>query len=459
MAECDYDLFVIGAGSGGVRAARMSAQNGARVAIAEERYLGGTCVNVGCVPKKLFTYAAHVSEEIEDAAGFGWTVERAHFDWPTLVANKNREIERLNGIYGRLLDNAGVTLHEARARLLDPHTIEVGGERVTAERVLIAVGGWPSVPNIPGREHVITSNEAFYLDRLPKRAVIVGGGYIAVEFASIFNGLGVEVTQVYRGPLFMRGFDGDVREHLASEMRKKGIDLRFESDVEAVSRREDGTLSVDLAGGGSIETELVMYATGRAPLTGDLGLEAAGIETTDRGAIKVDEDFRTSVRSIYAIGDVIDRVALTPVAIAEGMVFAFNTFAGQNRKMDYRDVPSAVFSAPPVGNLGLTEEEAIAAYGEVDVYQADFRPMKLTLTENPERTLMKLIVEPASDRVVGLHMVGPDAGEIVQGFAVAFRAGATKADFDATVGIHPTSAEEFVTMREPTRRARREAAE
>lgn len=457
-AGYDYDLFVIGAGSGGVRAARMSAANGAKVAIAEERHLGGTCVNVGCVPKKLFTYAAHVPEEIEDAAGYGWTVGAGRFDWKTLVANKNAEIERLNGIYGKLLSNAGVTLYEARATLIDPHTIEVGGERVTAERILIAVGGRPNMPDEPGAELGVTSDEMFFLDELPKRAIVAGGGYIAVEFAGILKGLGVEVVQLYRSSLFLRGFDRDVRLHLAAEMRKKGIDLRFDTIISKTEKQADGSLAATLSDGSVLETDLILYAIGRSAYTEGLGLEAAGVETDRFGAIKVDADYRTSQPNIYALGDVIDRVPLTPVAIGEGMVFAFNTYAGQSRKLDYRDIPSAVFSAPTIGTVGLTEEEAVAEYGEIDVYMSEFRPMKHTLSGNQERALLKLLVDVKTDRVVGLHMVGPDAAEITQGFAVAFRAGATKADFDATVGIHPTSAEEFVTMREATRRATRESA-
>lgn len=449
----DYDLFVIGAGSGGVRAARMSSANGARVAIAEERHLGGTCVNIGCVPKKLFTYAAHVPDEVKDAAGYGWTIPETSFDWPTLRDNKTAEIERLNGIYEKLLSNAGVTLYNARATLKDAHTLDVGGETVTAERILIAVGGRPNRPSEPGQEYGVVSDDMFYLDELPKRAIVAGGGYIAVEFAGILHGLGVETVQLYRGDLFLRGFDDDVRTHLAEEMRKKGIDLRFNSIIEKTEKREDGTLVAHLSGGETIETDLILYAIGRSPNTEGLGLEAAGVETDANGAIKVDDDYRTSADGVYAIGDVIDRVQLTPVAIGEGMVFAFNTYAGQSRKMDYRDIPSAVFSHPPIGSVGLTEAEAVREYGAVDVYQASFRPMKNTLSGNQEKALMKLLVEPKSDRVVGLHMVGPDAAEITQGFAVAFRAGATKADFDSTVGIHPTSAEEFVTMREPTRRA------
>lgn len=449
MSEYDYDLFVIGAGSGGVRASRMAASFGARVAIAEDRDLGGTCVNVGCVPKKLMVYASHFSEEFHDAKGFGWTVGDRSFDWATLIANKNTEISRLNGIYGNLLNNAGVELFEARAKIVDAHTVDVGGRQVTAERILVAVGGWPMVPDIPGKEHVVSSNEVFFLEEQPKRVIVVGGGYIAVEFAGIFNGLGSEVVQLYRGPHFLRGFDDDVREFLAVEMRKKGVDLRFNTNISCVEKNADGSLTATLEDGTTLETDLVMYATGRLPKTQDLGLEDAGVEMSKKGAIIVNDDFQTNVPSIYALGDVIDRVALTPVAIGEGMVLANNLYNGQARRMDYRDIPTAVFSQPNIGTVGLTEAQAREEYGAVDVYTSEFRPMKHTLSGSDERTLMKLIVDKASDRVVGVHMVGPDAGEITQGMGIALKAGATKADFDATVGIHPTSAEEFVTMREP----------
>jgi glutathione reductase (NADPH) len=359
------------------------------------------------------------------------------------------------------LDGAGVTLYRARAKLIDAHRIDVGGEMVTAERILIATGGKPNRPSEPGQEYGVVSDDMFYLDELPKRAIVAGGGYIAVEFAGILNGLGVETVQLYRGDLFLRGFDRDVREHLAGEMRKKGVDLRFNAIIEKTEKREDGTLVAHLSGGETVETDLILYAIGRSPNTEGLGLEEAGVAVNDKGAISVDDDYSTSVPNIYAIGDVIDRVALTPVAIGEGMVFAFNTYNGESRKMDYRDIPSAVFSNPPIGTVGLSEEEAVAEYGAVDVYLSEFRPMKHTMSGSDERVLMKLLVDVATDRVVGLHMVGPDAGEIAQGFGVALRANATKAEFDSTVGIHPTSAEEFVTMREPTRRAsaKSEAAE
>ena len=457
MADYDFDFFVIGAGSGGTRASRIAAGHGARVGVAEERYLGGTCVNVGCVPKKLFVYASHFAEDFEDAAGFGWTVGKRSHAWKTLIENKNTEIERLNGIYERLIQGAGATLYDKRATLRDAHTIELRdpgqpdgpAEVVTADKILIGVGGWPVVPEFPGREHVITSNEAFYLEDLPERIVVVGGGYIAVEFAGIFAGLGAQVTQLYRSDLFLRGFDVDVRMAVAEEMVKKGIDLRFNSNVACVTKQADGSLLVDLDDNETIEADLVMYATGRAPKTEGLGLDAAGVETGPNGAIKIDAEWRTSAENIYAIGDVTDRIQLTPVAIAEGHALADRLYNPSGRSVGYEYIPTAVFSQPPVGTVGYTEEEARAKFGAVDIYRSAFRPMKHTLSGRDERSMMKLIVDRASDRVVGIHMVGMDAGEITQGFGVAIKAGATKADFDATIGIHPTAAEEFVTMREP----------
>lgn len=449
MTDYDFDLFTIGAGSGGVRASRMAATYGARVAVAEDRYLGGTCVNVGCVPKKLFVYASHYKEDFHEAAGFGWDVTSSEFNWSRLLENKNTEISRLNGVYRSLLDNAGVTLFEDRATVIDAHTVEVGGKRVTAERILVATGGWPTVPDIPGNEHIITSNDVFFLDKLPKRAIVVGGGYIAVEFAGIFNGLGVETTQLYRGPLFLRGFDEDVRSFLAEEMSKKGVDLRFNSNIASIEKDGEGYRAI-LEDGSVIETDLVMYATGRHANTKGIGLEEAGVELAKNGAVVVNDDFQTSVPSIYALGDVIDRVALTPVAIAEGMVFSWNTYKTGGKKMDYRDIPTAVFSQPTIGTVGLTETQAREQYDAIDIYHSEFRAMKHTLSGSCERTMMKLIVDKASDRVVGAHMVGPEAGELTQGLGIAMKAGATKADFDATIGIHPTSAEEFVTMREPS---------
>jgi len=448
MAQYDYDLFVIGAGSGGVRASRMWASYGARVGIAEERFLGGTCVNVGCIPKKLFSYGSHYTEDFQDAAAYGWTVPQPTLDWRVLIENKNREIERLNGIYRTILKNNNVTLFEARATLIDAHTLDVGGERVTAENILIATGGWATVPDFPGNQHVITSLEAFYLDRLPRRALIVGGGYIAVEFAGILHGYGADVTQLYRGELFLRGFDDDVRAHLAEEMRKKGIDLRFNANVASIEKAGE-SLVATLEDGTAIEADCVLYATGRVPNTANLGLEAVGVERAWNGAIVIDDRFRTSVPNIYALGDVTHRLQLTPVAIAEAMVLSANLFDGKDRRMDYADIPTAVFSHPNIGTVGLTEAEAREKCREVVIYRSTFRPLKHTLTGREERTMMKLIVDRDSDRVVGCHMVGADAGEIVQGLGIALKCGATKAQFDATIGIHPTAAEEFVTMREP----------
>ena len=458
MTTYDYDLFTIGAGSGGVRASRMSASYGARVAVAEERYLGGTCVNVGCIPQTRGAYGADYAAVFADAAAFGWTVGPRSFHWPTLIANKDKEIARLNGIYRNILDSNDVTIFEARARLVDAHTVEVGGETVTAERILVATGGWPVVPDIPGKELAITSNEAFHLPEMPRRVVIVGGGYIAVEFAGIFHGFGAEVVQLYRGPLFLRGFDLDIRRTLAEEMGKKAIDLRFDSGVAAIEK-VDGGLLLTLKDGGTLEADAVFYATGRTPNAHGIGLEALGVAMQPNGAVIVDDRFRTSVANIYAIGDVTDRLQLTPVAIAEAMVLSANLFNGEDRRMDYADIPTAVFSNPNIGTVGLTEEAARAQCGGVDIYRSTFRPLKHTLTGSEERTMMKLIVERANDRVVGCHMVGSDAGEIVQGMGLALKCGATKAQFDATVGIHPTAAEEFVTMRAPVAEPQAEAAE
>jgi glutathione reductase (NADPH) len=448
MAEYDYDLYVIGAGSGGVRCARMSASYGARVAVAEELYLGGTCVNVGCVPKKLFSYGSHYPAAFEDAAGYGWNVGESTLDWKRLIEYKNREIERLNGIYRTILGNSDVTIHEARATLKDAHTVLVGGKEVTADKILVATGGWPTVPDFPGKEHAITSNEAFFLEDLPKRVIMVGGGYIAVEFAGILHGYGSHVTQLYRGDMFLREFDQDLRSHLAAEMLKQGIDLRFNANIASLEKTANGIVAT-LEDGSTLEADVVMYATGRAPNTRNIGLEELGVEMKKDGSIVVDDQFKTSVDNIYALGDVIDRFQLTPVAIAEAMVLSGNLFNGQNLSTDYADIPTAVFSHPNIGTVGLSEEQAREKYADIDVYKSDFKPMLHTLSGRDERTLMKLIVDKASDRVVGCHMVGPDAGEIIQGMGVALKAGATKAQFDATVGIHPTAAEEFVTMREP----------
>ncbi|WP_061239368.1 glutathione-disulfide reductase [Ectopseudomonas composti] len=449
----DFDLFVIGAGSGGVRAARFAAGYGARVAVAESRYLGGTCVNVGCVPKKLLVYGAHFSDDFEQASGFGWSLGEANFNWATLIANKNREIERLNGIYRNLLTNSGVSLFEGHARIVDAHTVEVNGQRHSAERILIATGGWPKIPDIPGRELAISSNEAFFLKQLPKRVLVVGGGYIAVEFASIFNGLGATTSLLYRGDLFLRGFDGAVREHLRDELSKKGVDLQFNADIASIERQADGSLAATLKDGRVLETDCVFYATGRRPMLDNLGLENVEVKLDKRGYIEVDDLFQTSTPSILALGDVIGRVQLTPVALAEGMAVARRLFKPEEyRPVDYRMIPTAVFSLPNIGTVGLSEEQAIEEGYKVQVFESRFRPMKLTLTEDPERTLMKLVVDADSDRVLGCHMVGPEAGEIVQGLAIALKAGATKQIFDETIGVHPSAAEEFVTLRTPVSR-------
>ena len=448
MAEYDYDLFVIGAGSGGVRAARMAGGFGAKVAIAEERYLGGTCVNVGCIPKKLFVYAAHFAEDFHDAAGYGWQVSEANFDWNTLLNNKNNEIKRLNGIYANLLKRNNVVLYDGRAVLTGPNKVSVNGETISARRILVATGGWPHIPDIPGREHVISSNEAFYLETLPERAVIVGGGYIAVEFAGIFHGLGVDTTLIYRGDLFLRGFDGEMREFLAEQMRLKGIKLLFNTRISSMEQQNSRYL-VNASGTAPLPADLVMYATGRRPNTTNLGLETAGVKLNDKGAIVVDDEYRSSVPSVYAIGDVTDRMNLTPVATAEGTALANNLFNNQSRGVDYRDVPTCIFSQPNLGTVGLTEEQARQEYASIDIYKSRFTSLKHTLTGNSEKTLMKMIVDRDTDKVLGVHMVGADAGEIIQGIGIALKAGATKSVFDATIGIHPTAAEEFVTMREP----------
>ncbi len=449
MSEFDFDLFVIGAGSGGVRASRMAAQLGAKVAVAEDTFLGGTCVNVGCVPKKLFVYGSHFAEEFHAARGFGWQSDAPVFDWPTLRDNKTREIERLNGVYGNILSNAGVELIEGRASLTGPNSLVVGDKSYTAARILIATGGEAVVPQLPGSEHIINSNDAFYLEELPDKIVIVGGGYIAVEFAGIFNGLGVETHLLYRGPLFLRGFDEDVREFTAAELRKKGINLHFDCNIESIERLASGQLSAQLTDGSQLEAGQIMYATGRRPRIEGLGLEHTAVATAANGAIQVNDQFQTAEPSVYAVGDVIDRVQLTPVALAEGMALVRHLYGNQPINLDYSNIASAVFCQPNIATVGLTEQQAQEQGFEVSVFKSQFRHMKHTLSGVDEQTLMKLVVDKASDRVLGCHMVGSDAGEIIQGLAVAMRAGATKADFDQTIGIHPTAAEEFVTMREP----------
>ena len=452
MTQYDVDLFVIGAGSGGVRASRMSARLGARVAIAEEYRAGGTCVIRGCIPKKLLTYAAHFHEDFEDARGYGWSVPEATFSWPALIAAKDREIARLEAIYEKLLVDAGVEIIKGRACLVDAHTVEVAGRRVTAAHVLVATGGWPVRPAIPGAELAITSNEALDLPALPRRVLVVGGGYIAVEFAGIFNGLGSQVTLSYRGEEILRGFDHDVRRHLREQIGKKGIRVEREHQVTSIARGAGG-LSVATSSG-TIECDAVMFATGRTPNATGIGLEAAGVKLDAAGAVAVDAYSRSSVAHIFAVGDVTNRIALTPVAIREGSAVAQTLFGGQPTPVAHDNVPSAVFSQPPVSVVGLTEADAIAKYGEIEVYQSAFKPLKHTLSGRDERTLMKLLVDAATQRVVGAHMVGADAPEIIQGIAIGVVAGLTKAQFDATVGIHPTAAEEFVTLKEKVVRRR-----
>ena len=455
----DYDLFVLGAGSGGVRASRISASYGAKVAVAESMFLGGTCVNVGCVPKKLFVYGSHFHEDFADAKNYGWQVEAGEFDWPVLRDNKTREIERLNGIYANLLDGAGVDLFEGHAQLVDANTIKIGDKTVTAKYILVATGGWPVVPDIPGKEHIITSNEAFYLPEFPKEITIVGGGYIAVEFAGIFAGLGARTTLVYRGSMFLRGFDDSIRSFVKEEIEKKGIDLRFETNVTAIEKITDDVGAVryqlDLTTGEQIHTDLVLYATGRKPKTADLGLEQAGVTIGDNGQVLIDDYYQTNVDNIFAIGDVTDRIQLTPVAIEEGMCIANNLFTDNPKKhLDYRNIATAVFCQPNIGTVGLTEAEALVDNaGDLDIFESRFKPMKHTISGRDEGTFLKMIVRRSDDVVLGIHMVGPDSGEIIQGLAVAMVAGATKAQFDATVGIHPTAAEEFVTLRSITRGA------
>lgn len=446
----DFDLFVIGAGSGGVRAARIAASHGARVGICEESRVGGTCVIRGCVPKKLLVYASHFAEEFEDARGFGWNVGPTTFSWPDLIRAKDAEIDRLNRVYLRLLSDSGVTLFEQRGTFAGPHKIRVGDQLVSAERILIATGGRPWLPDVPGIEYAITSDEAFHLPDLPARVAVIGGGYIACEFAGIFNGLGAQVTQIYRGDALLRGFDGDVRRVVTAEQRRRGVDLRLECNVEAIVNTDAG-LELALDGGGQIVVDQVMYATGRVPNVRGLGLDKAGVEMRADGRIVVDDLSCTSADHIYAVGDVTSRVNLTPVAIYEGHAFADTVFGGDTRPVNHEFVPSAVFSQPPVGTVGYAEEIATHHVGPVDIYLSEFRPMKHTLSGREEKAMMKLVVARDTAQVIGVHVVGPDAPEIVQGFAVAVKSGLTKDRFDGTIGIHPTAAEELVTMRSPVR--------
>jgi glutathione reductase (NADPH) len=456
----EVDLFVIGAGSGGVRAARIAAAHGASVAIAEEYRVGGTCVIRGCVPKKLLVYASRFAHEFEDAAGFGWTVPEPAFDWATLIANKDKEIDRLERAYVANLEKPGVGILRSRAVLADPHTIRLAsGETIRAAHVLIATGGTPSLGGrIPGHEHVISSNEAFHLPALPPRMLIQGGGYIAVEFAGIFAGLGSAVTLIYRGTNILRGFDDDVRSHLRAEMERRGIAI-VTGDTVAAVEQTGGACSVALAGGKRIEVDRVMFATGRKPNIAGLGLESVGVRLAESGGIAVDEFSRTSVSHIYAVGDVTNRINLTPVAIREGHAFADTVFGNRPTKVDHTHVPSAVFSEPEVGVVGLTETQARERHARIDIYKSTFRPMKATLSGRETRVLMKLVVDGASDRVLGCHIVGEGAAEMIQMVAIAVKMGATKADFDATMALHPTAAEELVTMRTPTARYGVAAAE
>jgi glutathione reductase (NADPH) len=454
MARYDFDMITIGAGSGGVASSRRAGSYGARVAIVEESRIGGTCVLRGCVPKKLLVYGAQFADAFEDAAGFGWTVAPPKFDWPALIAAKNAELDRLEKIYVNMLRHSGVEIIEGRGVLVDPHTVEVAGRRYTAETILIATGGHPTVPDIPGIEYVISSNEALDLPQLPRRIVIVGGGYIAVEFAGIFRGFGCEVAEIIRREELLYGFDDDLRIALAQEMRNRGVEIHTRTNVARIEKDSREGYSVFTEIGQEISADLVMYATGRGPNTKGLGLAEIGIETRRNGAVVVDEWQRTTVPNVYAVGDVTDRLNLTPVAIAETL------FNNNPIKMDHADVPTAVFSNPPIGTVGLSEEQARKQYGDdVDIYIARFRPMKNTLSGREERTLMKLVVDARTDRVLGCHMLGPDAPEIAQGLAIAIKAGATKRVFDQTVGLHPSAAEEFVTMREKKVRPQKQAAE
>lgn len=448
----DFDLFVIGAGSGGVRASRFAASYGAKVAVAESRYLGGTCVNVGCVPKKLMSYAAHCSEDYSLAESFGWSAEVKGFSWSTLIEHKNKEIARLNSIYGNLLKNSNVTLLEGHARLVDAHTVEVNSTRYSAKHILLATGGWPHVPDIPGSEYITDSNQVFYLPQQPKRVLVVGGGYIALEFASIFNGLTSETTLSYRGDLFLRGFDQDIREHVRDSMAEKGVRLLFNSEVEQIEKTSSGALNVHFKDGAQQEFDCVFYATGRRPMLDNLGLENVNVRLTKKGLVEVNANYETSEPSILAIGDLIEGPQLTPVALAEGMALARRLFKPEEyRPVSYDNIPTAVFTLPNIATVGLSEEQAIAKGHEVSIFTSKFSPMRLSFSQQQERIFMKLVVDKQTDKVLGCHMVGPDAGELIQGLAVALKAGATKAVFDETIGIHPTAAEEFVTMRTATR--------
>lgn len=446
--EFDYDLFVIGGGSGGVRAARVSAQAGARVGLAEDHRMGGTCVIRGCVPKKLMVYASSFSELFEDAKGYGWSVGETSWDWSKFMTAKDAEIERLEGIYRKNLGNAGVEIHDARAKIADPHTVELSdGSKHKAKHILVATGGWPFIPDIPGKEHVITSNEIFELKTQPRRVLVVGGGYIASEFACILNGMGSKVTQYYRSEQILRGFDNDVRNHVADEMCKKGVDIQVKTDVASIEKSGD-ELIVTRKDGGTIAIDQVLYATGRVPNSSDLGLDAAGVEMGKGGAIAVDEWSQTNVPSIYAVGDVTNRVALTPVAIREGAAFAETVFKANRTKADHELIPTAVFTQPEIGTVGLSEEDARKDH-DVEIYKTSFRAMFHILAGREEKVLMKLVVDKDTRIVLGVHIVGHGSGELIQAVGIAVKMGATKEQFDQTVAVHPTAAEELVTMKEP----------
>lgn len=445
-----YDLLVLGAGSGGVRLSRMAAAKGMKVAVIEERYLGGTCVNVGCVPKKLFVYGAQYAQSVAEAKGYGVNLELKSLDWATLRDNKTREINRLNGIYNNLLEGPGVTIIRGRGKLVSANSIEVEGQVYQGKRIVIATGGWPFKPDIDGAQYGFTSNEAFYLENLPKRVVVVGGGYIAVEFAGIFNGLGVQTHLLYRGEQILRGFDADVRRFASEQIARHGVDIRTQTEVKRIEKQADGSLLCHLQDGSTLACDAVMFATGRKAQTANLGLEDIGVKLDDKGTVMVDSFFQTAVPSVYALGDVIGTPELTPVALAQAMKLLAHWMAGDNQPLDYHNIPTAVFCQPNIGTVGLSEEAARAQYGEdILCFESEFRAMKHTMTGLSLRTYMKLVVQKSTDKVLGAHMVGDDAGEIIQGLAVAIKAGATKAVFDSTLGIHPTAAEEFVTMRTP----------
>ncbi len=449
--QYDYDLFVIGAGSGGVRASRIASQLGAKVAVAEDLYLGGTCVNVGCVPKKLFVYASEYPHHFDNAKGFGWSLDKPDFDWETLRDNKTKEISRLNGVYNNILQGAGVEVISGRGELVGPNQVKVGDSVYTASRILIATGGWPRKPSFPGAEHTITSNEMFSLEKLPQRVIVQGGGYIAVEFAGILNGLGCDTELVYRGPMFLRGFDSEVREFVAKEVAESGITLSFDTDITSVEKRDDGSLDVTFNSGETKNVDMVLSAIGRNPKTEGLGLEHTSVSLGQKGEILVNDHFQTAEPSVYALGDVIGRMELTPVALAEGMALAKHLYRDEPINMDYDNIATAVFCQPNIATVGLSEDQAKARDIDVSVFVSTFKAMKDSFGGGSSRTFMKLIVEKSSDKVIGAHMVGSDAGEIIQGIAIAIKVGARKQDFDSTIGIHPTAAEEFVTMREPNR--------